>query len=77
MGTTKKYTNHNGKEVKVQSGKNVRITDAVYLTVSKHALSKGMKIGRFFEMAAMDRVILESSKPFKQKQVSPISKSKK
>lgn len=48
---TKKKTN-----VKIPDGTNVRVKKDVYKSVSEYAKKKGLKIGRFFELSAMEKI---------------------
>lgn len=53
---SKSYLNHNGKEIKILEGVNVRVSKNVYEKVKKHCFNKGLKIGKFFEQAAEEKI---------------------
>jgi hypothetical protein len=51
-----KYHDHNGKEKKTYTGKNIRVSDESYDLVNKHITKTGGKIGKFYELAAEEKL---------------------
>jgi len=57
-----KATDHNGKELRVYQGMNVRIPNKSYDKLRKFIYSKGWKISWFFETAAFEKMENEIQK---------------
>lgn len=51
-----KYLDHNGKEITVSERTNVAIANKVYDAIRKYCNKKGLKIGKFFEQAATEKM---------------------
>lgn len=56
MSVKEKYTNHNGKEVKVYDGVSVRVSSKAYNTIRGYCNKKGLKIGKFVEQACLETI---------------------
>ena len=56
MAATKKYTNHNGKEIKIPNGRNVRITETGHGIINQYCKDKMLKMGAFVEKCALDKI---------------------
>lgn len=55
-------SNHNGKEVKIVKGKNVRISDKSFDKIRKFVWGKGYRLGWFYEQAALEKMNNEIEK---------------
>lgn len=55
----KKITNHNGKEIKINKGKNIRFSDESHKRLSEYCRLKGYNLGAFCEMGALQRMETE------------------
>lgn len=60
---TEKLTDHNGKEVKVTKGKNIRFTDKSHSTLVKFCRKKGYHLGAFCELGALEKMRNEIATP--------------
>lgn len=56
MAATKKYTNHNGKEIRVPNGRNVRLTETGHSIITQYCRDKMLKMGAFVEKCALDKI---------------------
>lgn len=56
MAVTKKYTNHNGKEIKSPNGRNVRLTENGHGIITQYCKDKMLKMGAFVEKSALDKI---------------------
>ncbi len=48
-----KITDHNGKEVKKNKGKNIRVSETGWNKIRKYCLSKGLVMGTFVETSSL------------------------
>lgn len=58
----KKSTDHNGKEIKIPNGKNIRFTDAGHKMVSDYCKEMGFNLGKFCERAAISEMSVIKSR---------------
>lgn len=56
MATAKKYTNHNGKEIKIPNGRNVRLTEKGHSIINQYCKDKMLKMGAFVEKSTLDKI---------------------
>ncbi len=64
MAETTSYTDHNGKEIKVQKGKNVRISDKSHKTLAAYCKKKGYNLGAFCDKGAINQMKTEQANNF-------------
>lgn len=64
MVKAKKYTNHNGKDIAIPNGRNVRLTEEGHSIISQYCKDKMLKMGAFVEKCTLDK-IPENYKPKK------------
>lgn len=57
----KSYINHNGKEIKIAKGKNIRFSDKSHKLLSAYCRTKGYNLGAFCEIGALDRMKLDAT----------------
>lgn len=57
-----KYSNHNGKEVKVVEGKNIRVTTEGWLKIRTFCFKNNLKMGAFVESSTLKAMSSTKSK---------------
>ena len=53
---TKKLHDHNGKEIKITSGKNIRLTNKGHGIIAQYCKDKMLVMGAFVESAVLDKI---------------------
>lgn len=51
-----KLHDHNGKEIKLQKGKNIRVDTSAWQKIRKHCFNNNLKMGAFVQQAALERI---------------------
>ena len=52
----KSYHDHNGKEVKVTQGKNIRVTTEAWNRIRRYCFDNNLKMGAFVETCALQKI---------------------
>lgn len=50
------YNDHNGKEIRVTKGKNIRVTTDGWNKIRKHCFTNNLKMGAFVEDCALQSI---------------------
>jgi hypothetical protein len=51
-----KMTDHNGKEIREDSGKNIRVTTDGWKKIRRHCFDHSLVMGSFVENAALEKI---------------------